>query len=82
MLPIHGQLVPFHIMAVKSVTVTQDAGASFIRINFNAPTRRAAAANATIRRTSNSRTLPSCAKCPTARPTTDTPTSWCKGCAL
>ena len=48
MLPIHGQLVPFHIMAVKSVTVTQDAGASFIRINFNAPTAPgAAAANAT-----------------------------------
>ena len=35
-------------MAVKSVTVTQDAGASFIRINFNAPTAPgAAAANAT-----------------------------------
>ena len=48
LLPIHGQLVPFHIMAVKSVSVTQDAGASFIRINFNAPTAPGAtAANAT-----------------------------------
>ena len=48
MLPIHGQLVPFHIMAVKSVTVTQDAGHAFIRINFNAPTAPGAtAANAT-----------------------------------
>ena len=48
LLPVHGQLVPFHIMAVKSVSVTQDAGASFIRINFNAPTAPGAtAANAT-----------------------------------
>jgi nucleosome binding factor SPN SPT16 subunit len=48
LLPIHGQLVPFHIAAVKSVSVTQDAGASFIRINFNAPTAPGAtAANAT-----------------------------------
>ena len=48
LLPVHGQLVPFHIMAVKSVTVTQDAGHAFIRINFNAPTAPGAtAANAT-----------------------------------
>ena len=48
LLPIHGQLVPFHVMAIKSVSVTQDAGASFIRINFNAPTAPGAtAANAT-----------------------------------
>ena len=47
-MPVHGQLVPFHIMAVKSVTVTQDAGHAFIRINFNAPTAPGAtAANAT-----------------------------------
>ena len=47
LLPIHGVLVPYHIMAVKSVAVTQDAGSSFIRINFNAPTGPNNAANAT-----------------------------------
>ena len=48
LLPIHGGLVPFHIMAVKSVSVTQDGGRSFVRINFNAPTAPGAiAANST-----------------------------------
>ena len=47
LLPIHGVLVPFHVMAVKSVAVTQDAGAAFIRINFNAPSGPNVAANAT-----------------------------------
>ena len=37
LLPIHGQSVPFHIMTMKSVSVTQDSGASFVRINFNSP---------------------------------------------
>ena len=46
LLPIHGQLVPFHIMAVKSVSVTQDGGHAFIRVNFNAPTAPGSAANA------------------------------------
>jgi nucleosome binding factor SPN SPT16 subunit len=45
LLPIHGSLVPFHIMAIKSVAVTQDAGHAFIRINFNAPTGPNLAAN-------------------------------------
>jgi nucleosome binding factor SPN SPT16 subunit len=48
LLPVHGNLVPYHIMAIKSVSVTQDSGASFIRINFNSPTAPGAtAANAT-----------------------------------
>lgn len=47
LLPIHGYLVPLHIMALKSVSVTQDSGASFIRINFNSPAAPGAvAANA------------------------------------
>lgn len=47
LLPIHGSLVPFHIVAVKSVAVTQDAGHAFIRINFNAPAGPNMAANVT-----------------------------------
>jgi len=43
LVPIYGQLVPFHIMSVKSASVSQDAGASFIRINFQHPTGGAAA---------------------------------------
>jgi nucleosome binding factor SPN SPT16 subunit len=46
LLPIHGALVPFHIAAIKSIAVTQDAGHAFIRINFNAPTGPSAAGNA------------------------------------
>ena len=47
LLPIHGQLVPFHIMAVKSVSARRTR-VPFIRINFNAPTAPGAtAANAT-----------------------------------
>jgi len=42
LVPIYGQLVPFHIMSVKSASVSQDAGAAFIRINFQFPTTGAA----------------------------------------
>ena len=38
LVPIYGQLVPFHVMSVKSASVSQDAGAAFIRINFQHPT--------------------------------------------
>lgn len=46
LLPIQGTIVPYHIMAVKSVSVTQDSGHAFIRINFNAPTAPGSSANA------------------------------------
>ena len=44
LVPIYGQLVPFHVMSVKSASVSQDAGAAFIRINFQHPTGSGAAA--------------------------------------
>ena len=48
LLPVQGNLVPYHITTIKSVSMTQDSGASFIRINFNSPTAPGAiAANAT-----------------------------------
>jgi len=38
LLPIYGQLIPFHIQAVKNVTQTTDGGGnSVIRIQFNIP---------------------------------------------
>ena len=37
LLPVCGMLVPFHVLAIKSCSVSQDAGASFIRINFQVP---------------------------------------------
>ena len=44
LVPIYGQLVPFHVMSVKSASVSQDAGAAFIRINFQHPTGSGAVA--------------------------------------
>lgn len=46
LLPVCGMLVPFHVLAIKSCSVSQDAGASFIRINFQVPMGTSAAANA------------------------------------
>ena len=46
LLPVCGMLVPFHVLAIKSCSVSQDAGASFIRINFQVPMGASAAANA------------------------------------
>jgi len=46
LLPVSGMLVPFHVLAIKSCSVSQDAGASFIRINFQVPMGASAAANA------------------------------------
>ena len=43
LVPIYGQLVPFHIMSVKSASVSQDAGNAFVRINFQHPTGSSAA---------------------------------------
>jgi len=46
LLPVCGMLVPFHVLAIKSCSVSQDAGASFIRINFQVPMGTSAVANA------------------------------------
>jgi hypothetical protein len=37
LLPISGQLVPFHIGTVKNVSSSQEGAATFIRIQFNVP---------------------------------------------
>jgi nucleosome binding factor SPN SPT16 subunit len=37
LLPIYGQLVPFHIGTIKNCTATQEGVAHFIRIHFNVP---------------------------------------------
>lgn len=37
LLPIYGQLVPFHIGAVKNCSASQEGAAHFIRIHFNVP---------------------------------------------
>jgi nucleosome binding factor SPN SPT16 subunit len=37
LLPIYGQLVPFHICTIKNCTATQEGSAHFIRIYFNVP---------------------------------------------
>jgi len=43
LIPVYGQLVPFHISTIKNVSKTDEAGVTYLRINFVAPTPTASA---------------------------------------
>ena len=43
LVPVFGTLVPFHISMIKNISKTEEAGVTYMRVNFVAPT--AAGAN-------------------------------------